>query len=234
MPCILKGAVLTLVICLLNFSTAQAHTVHHTHKAAVFHMRAPTMPTFKVAMPTDFASYVEVSSGINFSHTAELSKFGASTLTLKGVEGVGTSIAFGVGNESDLAAEVEYSFRSGAVDVSVAGSFAEGYLQSHSVMGNGIFKLATPELAFQPYFGLGAGYLWQEAEIANINGSGATFAYQALAGAKIQFTDQAAAALEYKYQTTEDFDLDFQGSQGIYSLDSASNSTIQLGVQMQF
>ncbi len=197
-------------------------------------MRTPSLPTFKVEMPTDFNSYIELSSGINFTHDSELRKSGASTLFMTGVEGLASSVTLGLANDWGLAAEVEYTYRSGAVDFSVGGSFAEGYLQSHSVMGNAVYYAKTPELVFQPFVGIGAGYLWQEAELANFEGSGSVFSYQAKAGARLQFNEQASASLEYKFQTTSDFDMDFTGPLGTYNLDSATNSTIQLGVQMSF
>jgi opacity protein-like surface antigen len=215
----LKGAISALILSVLFASSASAQFVIRSHKTA-----PSVLPQLSIGMPSNFGGYFELNTGVNFQHDATL-----GTASQEG--GLGVPLGFTLGLESDLglAAEFEYTYRDG--DMEVGGLLIDS--QSHTMMANLLYYAKTPDLLVEPYIGAGIGYIDQSVEVAGIDGSGGELAWQFIGGVRQNLNRNVAITYEYRYQDSREIDIDYSiGTTA--TLDTAANSSLMMGVQMRY
>jgi outer membrane protein OmpA-like peptidoglycan-associated protein len=145
-------------------------------------------------------------------------------------------------------AEIEGNYRSNGVD-SVTGlggvTGGSGTMRSYGVMANALFDFDLGPGAFvTPYIGLGAGYVWSDADSVRgntgptIDGSDGQFAYQAIIGAAVPLDDVApglALTAEYRFMATLDPEIDARAgaTRGTAEMNNMNHSLF-LGIRYAF
>ena len=214
--------------------------------------------------------YIGAGAGVNWLMDADLSATGqlgnqlaASGRSTRGdisfdMGYVGVvSLGYGFGN--GVRAEIEGSYRENEVD-SISGfggtTNATGKARSYGVMANALYDfdlgLNFGGFSFQPYVGVGAGYVWREFDNVRASVLGGTItsdgtdgrlAYQAIAGAAVPLTQWApglAFTAEYRFMGTLEHKLDTSSGGGAFTVARGNtrsenyNHSILLGIRYAF
>jgi OOP family OmpA-OmpF porin len=240
-------------------------------------LRNTLLATTLLALPMTAAQaqqvnglYIGAGAGVNWLMDADLSATGQLGQNLAasgrstrgdisfdmGYVGV-VSLGYGFGN--GVRAEIEGSYRENEVDeISGFGGTTNGTgkARSYGVMANALYDfdlgLNFGGFSFQPYVGVGAGYVWREFDNVRANvlggqvrtdGTDGRFAYQAIAGASVPLTAWApglAFTAEYRFMGTLEHKLDTSSGGGSFTVsrgDTRSenyNHSILLGIRYAF
>jgi outer membrane protein OmpA-like peptidoglycan-associated protein len=160
--------------------------------------------------------------------------------------GWGGVISLGYGFGNGVRAEIEGNYRENEVD-SVTGfggvTGGNGKVRSYGVMANALYDFSLG-LPVTPYVGVGAGYVWTEADGVRgnagpvVDGSEGQFAYQAIVGAALPLSEVApglALTAEYRFMGTLDPEVDASAgaTRGSAELNNMNHSLF-LGIRYAF
>jgi outer membrane protein OmpA-like peptidoglycan-associated protein len=185
-------------------------------KKALLAVTVLALPVTAQAQPVS-GFYVGAGAGINWLMESDVDLSNQFAAPRSGNAefdlGWGGVISLGYGFGNGVRAEIEGNYRQNDVD-SVSGfggvTGGAGTVRSYGVMANALydFDLGLPVM---PYVGLGAGYVWTDADRARgntgavVDGSDGQFAYQAILGAALPLNDVApglALTAEYRFMGT--------------------------------
>lgn len=190
---------------------------------------AITMPYVDATENSDQEGlYVALRGGVDFVRDSDLDASGNGLAFTSGEIELGTGwnagAAFGYRYGNNIAAEVEYIYRSADVDTVRSGQTSitdGGDLASTAFMLNGYYRFSVRENRWTPYLGLGVGYA-NEVDIDLDNGAGAGavdledsgFAYQVIAGIDYKISERVSISGDARYFSVPgDVELSAAGNQ---------------------
>lgn len=176
--------------------------------------------------------YITFSGSINVFEDMDLSNQNSTLgaiLTAVGASletdtGLGFNHSLGYKFGQSFSTELEFSFRKGnfATGTSSVGKTAvDGDMDSKSLLLNAIYHFDFSQ-SFSPYIGYGIGVTFHEATLDGFDdGEQRTFAYQFKMGVDLEFSQNMALVMGYRFFATDDPDFGFfTGEVATHSLEA--------------